>query len=145
MDWILIPVLAGVAAGFGFAGGWAALAVDRKRSTPAAAPTPVVEPAEAPREREADWAVYWQKDNIWVLTNTGSAKATGVDVQFEQFTVDSSHLRSTMQTSGEATFSGYLRGKKPAVLISWTTEDNEQRGPFRRAIPLQGNRRWQDW
>lgn len=145
MDWIWIPVLAVVAAGFGFAGGWAAITVDRKRSAPPAPPTREVEPAGAPRVREADWAVYWQKDNIWVLTNTGSAKATGVDVQFEQFAVDSSHLRSTMQTSGEATFSGYLRGKKPVVLISWTTEDGEQRGPFRRAIPLQGNRRWQDW
>ncbi|MHA7155577.1 hypothetical protein [Arthrobacter sp. TMN-50] len=89
--------------------------------------------------------MYWQKDNIWVLTNTGSAKATTVDVQFEQFAVETSNLRSTMATSGEASFSGYLRGKKPVVLISWTTEDNEQRGPARRAIPLQGNRRWQDW
>lgn len=145
MDWIWFPVMAIVAAGFGFAGGWAAIAADRHRRTPEAATAGQIEVPEPPRLREADWAVYWQKDNIWVLTNTGSAKATAVDVQFEQFAVESSNLRSTMQTSGEATFSGYLRGKKPAVLISWATEDSEQRGPARRAIPLQGNRRWQDW
>ncbi|GAA1116833.1 hypothetical protein [Arthrobacter flavus] len=145
MDWIWFPVMAISAAGFGFAGGWAAIAADRRRRLPEAAASAQVDVAEPPRLREADWAVYWQKDNIWVLTNTGSAKATLVDVQFEQFAVESSNLRNTMQTSGEATFSGYLRGNKPAVLVSWATEGSEQRGPARRAIPLQGNRRWQDW
>ncbi|MBG6180958.1 hypothetical protein [Arthrobacter sp. CAN_A1] len=145
MDWIWFPAIAVVAAGFGFAGGWTALSIDRRRRQPEAAPSRDAEVVEPARAREADWSVYWQKDNIWVLTNSGSAKATAVDVQFEQFAVESSNLRSTMATSGEASFSGYLRGKKPVVLISWTTEDNEQRGPARRAIPLQGNRRWQDW
>lgn len=145
MDWIWFPVIAVVAAGFGFAGGWTALAVDRKRRKPEVASSRVAEVVQPPRVREADWSVYWQKDNIWVLTNSGSAKATAVDVQFEHFAVESSNLRSTMATAGEASFSGYLRGKKPVVIISWITEDDEQRGPARRAIPLQGNRRWQDW
>ncbi|WP_026552460.1 hypothetical protein [Arthrobacter sp. H20] len=145
MDWFWFPVMAVIAASCGFAGGWAAIAVDGKRRKPHVVPNREVDVAEVPRVKEADWSVYWQKDNIWVLTNTGSAKATAVDVQFEQFTVETSNLRGTMQTSGEASFTGYLRGKRPAVLITWTTIDDEQRGPARRAVPLQGNRRWQDW
>jgi hypothetical protein len=93
----------------------------------------------ADRRRSADWLVTPTNGITWILTNTGDATATDIELGAENCQLASPTDRFTLDRAESVSVRvgvGINREGDPQLLISWTTHRDQRIGPVRRLLPL---------
>lgn len=115
-----------LAAGLGFAGGQAAVILDRRRKA-----------KDVEAGKQADWQISHLKAATYELKNVGTAHAGSVVIEAENGRIVRNIPKTEFGPGESAGFVFARRGHSPQLMIVWTDHNGKLRGPIDRLVPAR--------